>query len=67
MRCLLACERVTSSTFLARISHQSFMLRSDTIVFSRLVDREPKPARLKGAEPCRGGQLGAKPDPALQR
>lgn len=43
-----------------------FMVRSDTMVFSRLVDREPKPARLKARSQVGGGPLRAKPDPALQ-
>lgn len=42
-----------------------FMVRGDTMVFSRLVDREPKPARLKGAEPGRRRPVGgeARPQP----
>lgn len=46
-----------------------FMVRSDTMVFSRLVDREPKPARLKGAEPGRRRPVGgeARPQPYKRR
>lgn len=36
------------------------------MVFSRLVDRERKPARLEGAEPGRRRPVAGEPDPALQ-
>lgn len=42
-----------------------FMVRSDTMVFSRLVDREPKSARLKGAEPGRRRPVGGEARPSL--
>lgn len=42
-----------------------FMVRSDTMVFSRLVDRERKPARLEGAEPGRRRPVAGEARPSL--